>query len=132
MRPPGGVQVPATSLLAGLLALGFTQGPHVIRRLLFIKEHYEGLEAFTATGPRYWHVHMMAVDPELQGKGIGGALLDAVLRRARGPEPIVLTTHQAINVRFYQRAGFRVAHEEVVKPPRGEGFPVWCMRREPD
>jgi GNAT superfamily N-acetyltransferase len=130
LRPPGGIAVPAARMLAGLAALALTQGPGRVRRLLFVKQHYEGLEALSASGPRYWHVHMMAVAPELQGKGIGSALLEAALGTAHGPEPIVLTTHQAVNVRFYQRAGFRVVHEEEVAPPRGERFRVWCMRRE--
>jgi predicted N-acetyltransferase YhbS len=74
---------------------------------------------------------MMAVAPELQGKGIGGALLESVLRRAaRDPAPIVLTTHKAINVRFYQRAGFRVTHEERVAPAGAAPYAVWCMRRD--
>lgn len=131
LRPPGGIQVQRATLLRGLFAMALTHGPGVIRRMLFVKSYYEGLEAYTASGPRYWHVHMMAVDPELQGKGIGGALLDDVLRTARGPEPIVLTTHKPINVPFYARARFRVTSEQTVRPLRGEPYTVWCMRREP-
>ena len=104
----------------------------MIRRLLALKSVYEALEQRCAGGQPYWHVHMMAVLPELQGKGVGSALLDAALAPcARTPAPIVLTTHQAINVRFYLRAGFRVTHEERAAPAGSAPYTVWCMRRDP-
>ena len=75
--------------------------------------------------------HMMAVRPELQGKGVGGALLrDALRVCARTAAPIVLTTHKAINVRFYLREGFFVTHEEQVSPAGAAPYTVWCMRRD--
>ena len=72
---------------------------------------YEDLEARAAGDDPYHHVHMMAVRPELQGQGIGGALLRDVLRDVDASAPVVLTTHKPENVVFYRRADFEVVHE---------------------
>jgi ribosomal protein S18 acetylase RimI-like enzyme len=131
LRPPGGIHVPGTTLARGLASLALGHGPRLVHRLLAVKNVYEALERRASEGQAYWHVHMMAVQPEFQGKGIGGALLDAALKpTVREPAPIVLTTHKAINVRFYLRAGFRVTHEESVSPAGSEPYAVWCMRRD--
>jgi GNAT superfamily N-acetyltransferase len=132
VRPPGGIRVPAARLARGLASLALAVGPGVIRRLLALKNTYEALERRCAGDQPYWHVHMMAVQPELQGKGLGSALLgDALRSTRREPAPIVLTTHEAINVRFYLRAGFRVTHEERAAPAGATPYTVWCMRRDP-
>jgi GNAT superfamily N-acetyltransferase len=132
LRPPGGVRIPAARLARGLASLALAYGVGMVRRVLAVKDVYEELERRSAGGVPYWHVHMMGVQPELQGKGIGGVLLDAALAPcARTPAPIVLTTHKPINVRFYQRAGFRVTHEEQVSPAGVAAYTVWCMRRDP-
>lgn len=131
LRPPGGVPFSRLVLLRAFALFAFAHGFDVLRRLSLIQHHYEALERRASPGP-YWHVHMMGVRPELQGKGIGGALLGDVLATTRGSRaPIVLTTHKEINVRFYQRAGFDVAFEEDVPLPASQPFRVWCMRREP-
>jgi ribosomal protein S18 acetylase RimI-like enzyme len=68
----------------------------------------------------------LAVDPEHQGRGIGGALLDAAV--AREPDlPIVLLTNSERNVGFYERHGFEVVLDE----PMPHGLPTWAMVREP-
>lgn len=131
LRPPGGVPLSRLTLWRAFVPFAFAHGFGVLERLTRLSQHYEELERRTAPGPRYWHVHMMGVRPDLQGKGIGGALLDDVLATADGtPEPIVLTTHEPQNVRFYERAGFEVALEETVRLGPAP-FQVWCMRRAP-
>jgi predicted N-acetyltransferase YhbS len=54
----------------------------------------------------------MAVLPERQGRGIGGALVTAALElaRAAGRSTLVVATAAADvgNLRFYQRLGFRM------------------------
>jgi ribosomal protein S18 acetylase RimI-like enzyme len=132
LRPPGGIRVSGAALLRALAPFALEYGPGVIRRMLDVKRVYEALERRAAEGRPYWHVHMMAVHPELQGKGLGGRLLEEVLAGAvHGPERIVLTTHKAVNVRFYQRAGFRVTQEDSVSPAGAMPYVVWCMRRDP-
>lgn len=128
VRPPGGIRIPGATLLRGLASLALAHGPGVIRRLLAVKNVYEGLERRASEDQPYWHVHMMAVQPELRGKGVGSHFLHEVLKTtAREAAPIVLTTHK---VRFYQRAGFRVTQDETVAPAGAAPYRVWCMRRD--
>jgi predicted N-acetyltransferase YhbS len=57
-------------------------------------------------------IKSMAVDPALQGRGIGRALIAAAVARARdeGRAALVVATATADigNLRFYQRLGFRM------------------------
>jgi GNAT superfamily N-acetyltransferase len=130
VRPPGGIRVPPMALLRGLLALALASGPGVIRRLLRVGNMYEEPSG-AVRGLPYWHVHMMGA-AGVQGKGIGSQVLDDALKStARVPAPIVLTTHKPINLRFYERAGFRVTHEEHVALAGAAPYTVWCMRRDP-
>ena len=132
LRPPGGVPISRFTMWRAFIPFAFAHGFDVLGRLSQLQHHYEALERRAATGPRYWHVHMMGVRPDLQGKGIGGALLDDVLATTQDSAlPIVLTTHKEINVRFYRRAGFEVAFEEDVPLPASRPYRVWCMSRAP-
>jgi len=56
---------------------------------------------------RHFYLAFIAVAPRLQGLGLGGALLDATLKRAdRGGFPAYLENSNARNTRLYERAGF--------------------------
>jgi ribosomal protein S18 acetylase RimI-like enzyme len=132
VRPPGGIGVtPWTMLRHGLLGFAWTRGPGAVRRLLWLKRTYDGLEREAAGGAPHWHVHMMVVSPGLQGQGVGGQLLREVLRRTSdtAPHPTVLTTHLEQNVTFYRRAGFEVTDDRQLEPPGGAAYRVWSMRR---
>ncbi len=68
-------------------------------------------------GPHPRELARLYVDPAWQGRGVAGALMDAVERRVRaepgGADPLWLATYQA-NARavaFYRRRGFVVAGE---------------------
>ncbi|MGH2447271.1 MAG: GNAT family N-acetyltransferase [Chloroflexota bacterium] len=74
---------------------------------------------------RHWHVELVGVEPDLQGRGIGGTLMEAALR---GPdaagEPASVDTDTTRNVEFYRRLGFEVtATEEPL------GVKAWYMER---
>jgi ribosomal protein S18 acetylase RimI-like enzyme len=74
---------------------------------------------------RHWHVELVGVEPDLQGRGIGGKLMGAVLRHTDAAgEPAHQETDTPENVRFYGRLGFDVvAQEEPL------GVMTWYMTR---
>jgi GNAT superfamily N-acetyltransferase len=121
----------------GLLPFALTHGRKAVQRLLAVKEKYDAIEARVARGERHWFVHMMAVDPARQGKGLGSRLLDRILeitvdaRAARGTPPAVLTTNKKHNVVFYERAGFELDGVEDVSLLGEAPYSVWRMRRPP-
>lgn len=68
--------------------------------------------AWAKADPRepHWHLGPVAVDPSLQGGGIGSAMLRSVCEKVGG-ETIYLETDKPENVRFYRRFGFEVTRE---------------------
>ena len=76
-----------------------------------------------------WQLDTIAVEPELQGRGIGRALIEAGLARARADRASAfLSTGTAANVTVYGRCGFRV-YDEADAPDGGPR--VWFMRWDP-
>jgi GNAT superfamily N-acetyltransferase len=136
MRPPDGFSISMLTMVRrGLLPFAFAHGRRAVQRLLALKAKYEAIEARIARGERHWFVHMMAVDPARQGRGLGSRLLERILettvdaRTTRGASPAVLTTHNKRNVVFYERAGFEVEGVEDVSMMGDEPYRVWRMRR---
>ena len=78
---------------------------------------------------RLWHLDSIGVAPAMQGRGVGTALLEFGLSRARADEASVfLETGTARNVPLYERMAFRVV-EDTDAP--GGGPHIWFMRRDP-
>jgi GNAT superfamily N-acetyltransferase len=76
-----------------------------------------------------WELDSIAVEPALQGRGIGGALIAAGLAQARADGVgAFLSTGSPRNVPIYERHGFRRA-EELDAP--GGGPRIWFMRWDP-
>ena len=115
---PGECQ-PTTSqrlrMIPGVLRLGF--GP--ARRAMT----WLGAWAKHDIAEPHWHIGPVAVDPALQGQGIGSALMTAV-DAANGVA--YLETDKDINVGFYEKQGF-----EVIAEDRILDTPNWFMRRPP-
>jgi GNAT superfamily N-acetyltransferase len=79
--------------------------------------------------PPHYYLAVLGVEPELQGRGFGGALMQPVLARCdREGVPAYLESSKRRNVVLYERHGFRVVEE--VRLPKG-GPPLWRMWREP-
>ncbi len=77
----------------------------------------------------HWYLATLATAPEQQGKGIGSALLEAMLARVdEEGVPAYLESSKERNVALYARFGFEVVEEfrsKVGSPP------MWRMWREP-
>jgi ribosomal protein S18 acetylase RimI-like enzyme len=80
-------------------------------------------------GAPAWHLDSVAVQPELQGQGIGAALINFGLARARAAGAgACLETGNARNVAYYERFGFRTVDD--ADAPDG-GPHIWFMRWDP-
>jgi ribosomal protein S18 acetylase RimI-like enzyme len=77
----------------------------------------------------HWYLAVIGIEPERQGEGLGGKLLDVVLDRLDMAQvPAYLETSTAGNVAWYRHHGFEVQHEV---RPAADGPPIWTMWREP-
>jgi GNAT superfamily N-acetyltransferase len=73
----------------------------------------------------HWHLGPVAVDPQLQGQGIGTAMLTAFCSRVDDLSMLsYLETDKYENVRFYRKLGF-----DVVAAAEVLGVPNWFMSR---
>jgi ribosomal protein S18 acetylase RimI-like enzyme len=73
----------------------------------------------------HWHLGPLAVDPCVQGQGIGSAMLNAFCAHMDAYSSFAyLETDRFENVRFYQRFGFTVVAEARVL-----GVHTWFMSR---
>jgi ribosomal protein S18 acetylase RimI-like enzyme len=74
----------------------------------------------------HWYLPWLAVDPERQGTGLGGALLEECLARVDAARmPAYLETPNPRTVPFYERHGFEVTGEAAA----GSCPPVTAMLR---
>lgn len=90
-----------------------------------------GLGAVEKVHPRekHYYLSVLGTDPAHQGTGVGGALIDVVLRRCDAERTgAYLESSKPDNVPYYERFGFRVTGE--VQLPKGPL--VWTMWRDPD
>ena len=116
-RPRGLAQAP--TILGAL-----STGPACVRRLLRL-EHF--LHSHHVRGPHHF-LAILGVEPDMQGKRVGSALLRALAARADGDGlPCYLETDQEKNVRIYERHGFGVTSEHVLTELAGVRF--WLMLR---
>jgi GNAT superfamily N-acetyltransferase len=135
VRPPGGIQISTLTMLRhGLLPFALAHGMTAVRRLFALKEAYDRIEARLTAGGTHWWVHMMAIDPSKHGRGMGAALLASALAATvdasgSAPLPVLLTTHNERNVRFYRRAGFEVVDVQELALEGAVPYRVWGMRR---
>lgn len=95
-------------------------------------ERYERFWAWvwSMNGPEpHWLLDQIAVEPAVQGRGIGGAMLRFAIERAEQHGlPLCLETGVAGNVPLYERFGFRVMREADAPD---DGPHIWFMRRDP-
>lgn len=111
---------------AGMLAVPLRFRWSAFQRLMPYDETTRRLHHELAPMP-HWYLSAIGVEPERQGQGIGGALMQPILQKADAAGlPCYLETHREGNVRLYQRHGFEVARCADVP---GQTIPIWAMLR---
>jgi ribosomal-protein-alanine N-acetyltransferase len=80
----------------------------------FLSDRRKALLAGYLIASRYadvWHLMNVAVDPPLRRRGIASALLDELIARVGGSEPVTLEVRpsNAAAITLYERFGFRGA-----------------------
>lgn len=121
--PPGRWRVPPLLLLRSLPQLGRVFG----RRTAVV---LRGLGRIEHVHPRlpHWYLPFVGVAPRHQGRGVGSALLAAVLEECdRDGLPAYLEATRERNMALYLRHGFEVRAQ--LNLPGGP--PLWPMWREP-
>ena len=89
---------------------------------------WEWVESMIPDEP-LWHLDSVAVKPRARGRGIGSALIEFGLERARaGGVGAFLETGNERNVPLYERLGFGVVEHEDAP---GGGPHLWFMRWDP-
>jgi ribosomal protein S18 acetylase RimI-like enzyme len=129
--------VPSSTLwqkiTAGILYIPLRCGLNVFNRLMAASSHFD--ELFHKFLPETHHeLQRMVVDPEYQGRGIGSKCLKQALDEADAHRlPVILSTQEEINVRFYQKLGFEITVEEKYSPSGQDtdAYNSWVMIRQP-
>ncbi len=101
--PPGRWRVPFSRTLRASAAMTRVFGarlPVATWTLLRIERHHP-------TAPRHWYLHYLGVEPQRQGRGLGGALLAPVLADCdRDQVPAHLEASTERSRMLYERNGF--------------------------
>ncbi|HUF08394.1 MAG TPA: GNAT family N-acetyltransferase [Rhodothermales bacterium] len=111
----------------GMLAMPFHIGLGPYSRFLGANAVMARFHNEHASEP-HWYLFVIGVCPELQGRGLGTALITEGLQRAdQDGCACYLETSSERNVPYYERFGFRVVGEA----PLGKNGPTgWAMRRD--
>ena len=121
--PPGGYPLPASDqwlmLIKSLLGNGFYNVGGWLRWL-------NEVDKFHPREPHYY-LEYLGVEPELQGKGLGSAILQHLTVKVDEEKVgCYLENANPRNLPFYQRFGFQIiAEKEII------GTPCWFMWRPP-
>lgn len=124
--PPGRAHISAIQMLrAGIWEMPLKIGFSGISR--FSKAISVGDKFHNGVKGAHWYLLALGTKPELQGKGIGSALIDTGAAKADSAGlPCYLETGTESNVAFYSKRGFEVIGKEDVL-----GFTLWGMLRRP-
>jgi ribosomal protein S18 acetylase RimI-like enzyme len=125
--PPGPPHVHIGPMLRALVATPMRVREGTTRFLAYGRA-VEAMRAETVP-EAHWYLAGIGVDPSVQRRGVGGALLRPGLDAAdKARLPAALLTNSERNLSFYERHGFEVIHEGET-PENGPH--AWMMRREP-
>lgn len=92
-----------------------------------------GFAAFNPITPSVWKLQKLYVLPQLQGKGIGRALLDMVeeeVRTHQGAHLILNVNKLNPAIKFYSSMGFQIEKEEVIDIGQGYLMDDYVMGKD--
>jgi ribosomal protein S18 acetylase RimI-like enzyme len=126
--PPGKTILTLPMMIrAGMAAAPFTFGLPTFMRFMGAMNRLEHLHKRDMP-PDHWYLFVLGVEPERQGQGVGGRMIQPILERAdRDGLPCYLETMKERNVTFYRKHGFEVVVDDVF--PDGPRY--WTMKRDP-
>jgi ribosomal protein S18 acetylase RimI-like enzyme len=126
--PPGHAVTAGGMIRSGMISMLFGVGWRPFTRFVGANVAMGRFQREHVPEP-HWYLLILGVDPEMQGRGLGSALVKEGLDRAdETHRPCYLETSEERNVGFYERHGFVV----VGTAPLGKGGPPgWAMRRDP-
>jgi ribosomal protein S18 acetylase RimI-like enzyme len=113
---------------SGWLFAPLKVGRATCQRLSEVMTAIEQIKEQVLAQKKAWYLNNMVVDRELRGTGIGTQLLSQQLQSLIIPSgfPAILMTQKEINVRFYQKLGFKIAHQSVIGSGQN-AFTNWCL-----
>lgn len=84
--------------------MGLSNVKKVLKREAVIKKHHPTVD--------FMHLWYIGVNPAQQGKGLGGKLLETIMKEAKSEQlPIYLETSNPRNFKFYRDHGFELTGE---------------------
>jgi len=95
-----------------------------------IAERGGEMAGFVVIDPRSGYLDQLAVAPELWGTSIAGTLIAEAKRLAPGGIVLHVNTENVRAIRFYERAGFARAGEDIDTNPFS-GLPIWRYAWKP-
>jgi ribosomal protein S18 acetylase RimI-like enzyme len=102
--------------------------PRLMWRLPLLTVGFGGMEKAHPHTPPHWYLAVLGTEPDMQGQGLGSAVLAPVLEQCDNDGVAAyLESSKETNIAFYGRHGFRVTGE--IQLPRGPK--MWQMWRDP-
>ena len=114
---------------SGMLTAPLKIGPRPMARLARADAAIEPIRKQAMGDQPHWYLFIAAIDPDLQGRGRGGALLREGLARVDADGlPCFLDTNNEANLSLYEKFGFTTVAQVQVGEDGPQG---WGMRRDP-
>ena len=120
--PPGKTILSLPMMIrVGMLAAPFKFGLPTFMKFMGAMNHLEHLHKRDVP-PDHWYLFVLGVEPERQGQGVGGKMIQPILERADKDQlPCYLETMKERNVTFYKKHGFEVIVDDVFPTARATG-----------